>query len=126
MGILNITPDSFSDGGKYFTVEQAYEQSMSMVLQGVDLIDIGGESSRPGASAISVQAELDRVMPVIERVHAADQICISIDTYKPAVMHQAVLAGAGMINDIYALRYPDALSMASQLIVPVCLILTLF
>ena len=121
MGVLNVTPDSFSDGGKYISVDAAYDHAMSMVEQGVDLIDIGAESSRPGAIAISAQLELDRVMPVIERIRSAHPICISIDTYKPVVMHDAVQSGAGMINDIYALSYPDSLSMAAKLNVPVCI-----
>jgi len=121
MGILNITPDSFSDGGCYTCPDHAYEQAMSMIAQGADIIDIGGESSKPGAVPVSCAEELARVIPVIERIRAVHDVCISIDTCKAEVMQSAVSAGASMINDITALTGEGALSMAASLQVPVCL-----
>src|SRR3990167_10450796 len=119
MGVLNITPDSFSDGGAFLSVEQAFQRAKEMIEEGVDIIDVGGESSRPGAQAISVQIELDRVIPVIQCIRAAWDVCISVDTYKPQVMLEAIKAGASFINDIYALRIPGALDMALSLRVPI-------
>lgn len=121
MGILNVTSDSFSDGGKFLSVEQACEQAFNMTAQGADLIDIGGESTKPGAAIVPVDVELERVIPVIKNIRAHSDICISIDTNKPEVMEAAVQAGADMINDIYALRTTGALAMAAKLGVPVCL-----
>ncbi len=121
MGILNVTPNSFSDGGKFLSTERACEQAFQLIAQGADLIDIGGESTKPGAAAVSVESELSRVIPVIEEIRMNSDICISIDTNKPEVMEAAVQAGANVINDVYALRREGALSMAVKLAVPVCL-----
>jgi dihydropteroate synthase len=121
MGILNVTPDSFSDGGFFMARDRAVAQALRMAEAGADILDIGGESTRPGAQAVSVGEELDRVIPVIEAVRAAVSLPISIDTSKPEVMRAAVAAGAGLINDVYALRQPGALATAAALQVPVCL-----
>lgn len=121
MGILNTTPDSFSDGGRFDRPEQALRHAVEMAGEGADLIDIGGESTRPGAAAVSAGEEIDRVVPVIETVRAETGLPVSIDTSKAEVMQAAVRAGAGLINDVYALRRPGALEMAAQLQVPVCL-----
>jgi dihydropteroate synthase len=121
MGILNVTPDSFSDGGRFATLEAALAQAERMVREGADIIDVGGESTRPGARGISVQEELDRVLPVIEAV--ADRLAtpVSIDTSKPQVMAEAAAAGAGLINDVNALRAPGALETAARSGLSVCL-----
>jgi len=121
MGILNITPDSFSDGGLFLTRERALKRAIEMVGEGADIIDIGGESTRPGAAAVSVGEELERVVPVIELVRDAVAVPISIDTSQPEVMREAVAAGAGMINDVRALRAEGALSTAAELGAAVCL-----
>lgn len=121
MGILNVTPDSFSDGGFFLSRERALAHARQMVEDGADIIDIGGESTRPGAQPVSVQEELDRVVPVIEAVRAALAVPISIDSSKPEVMRAAVAAGAGFINDVRALREAGALTAAAELGVPVCL-----
>ena len=121
MGILNITPDSFSDGGVFLSPDKAIAQALRMAEEGADIIDIGGESTRPGARPISAQEEIDRVLPVVEALHKKIPLPISIDTSKPEVMRAAVKAGAGMINDVRALRETGALAVATQLGVPVCL-----
>jgi len=125
MGILNITPDSFSDGGHFLSPNAALTHARQIVAEGAAIIDVGGESTRPGAQAVSVAQELDRVIPVIEALRRELPIPISIDTSKPEVMQAAVAAGAGMINDVRALRGDGALAMAAQLnreqSVPVCL-----
>lgn len=121
MGILNVTPDSFSDGGRFTAVEPALAQTLQMVSEGASFVDVGGESTRPGAAPVGEQQELDRVIPVIEAIHQHSDVIISIDTTKPRVMHEAVMAGAQMINDVNALRTDGALRMAAQLHVPVCL-----
>ena len=121
MGILNVTPDSFSDGGSYANVEAAVERALAMVDEGAAIIDIGGESTRPGATPVSVGAELDRVMPVIERLRAASDVFISIDTIKPDVMRAACAGGADMINDIMALQAPGAIRAAVDSGAAVCL-----
>src|SRR3990167_3559805 len=121
MGILNITPDSFSDGGVFLSPEKAIDQALRMAEEGADIVDVGGESTRPGARPVSVQEELDRVLPVVEALHGRIPLPISIDTSKPEVMRAAVAAGAGFINDVRALREPGALETATQLEVPVCL-----
>lgn len=121
MGVLNVTPDSFSDGGRYYQVELATERAIQMADQGAAIIDIGGESTRPGAASVSVTEELDRVIPVIERLQPELRVPISIDTSKPEVMQAAVSAGAGLINDVYALRQPDALATAASLDAAICL-----
>ena len=121
MGVLNVTPDSFYDGGRFRRRDRALAQARKLVADGARIIDVGGESSRPGAEPVSLQEELDRVIPVIEDIASDMDVMISVDTYKPLVMREAVAAGAGMINDIYALQAPEALATAARLGVPVCL-----
>lgn len=121
MGILNITPDSFSDGGRFLTTDNAIQQAEAMLAEGADILDLGAESSRPGAEPVSTEQELERLIPVIEQLSTIHDVVLSVDTTKPQVMCEAVQAGAGMINDIYALRAPGALEMAANLDVPVCL-----
>ena len=121
MGVLNITNDSFSDGGNYLDSEKAYEQAMHLINEGADLIDIGGESSKPGALEVPINVELERVVPVIKKIRAVSDICISIDTYKPEIMHAAVEAGANIINDVFALQKEGSLEMAAHLAMPICL-----
>ncbi|KHT52508.1 dihydropteroate synthase [Alteromonas marina] len=121
MGILNVTPDSFSDGGKHTNVSQALDHALRMIEEGATFIDIGGESTRPGAPDVSLQEELDRTIPVIEAVAKNTSCVISIDTSKADVMREAVKAGAGLINDVRALQEPGALQVAAEAQVPVCL-----
>lgn len=121
MGVLNVTPDSFFDGGQYFEPSVAISHGVSMAEQGADILDIGGESARPGALPVSLQEELDRVLPIVETLRHQVDVPISIDTSKPEVMREAVAAGAAMINDVNALRSPGALSAAVEMGVPVCL-----
>ena len=121
MGVLNVTPDSFSDGGKFFDSSSAIEQAKSMVDNGAGIIDVGGESTRPGALSVSVNDELKRVIPVIEVLTKEINIPISIDTSKPEVMEQAVESGASIINDVNALRAEGAVEMAAKLKTDVCL-----
>ncbi|MEZ7227574.1 dihydropteroate synthase [Alteromonas sp. DY56-G5] len=121
MGILNVTPDSFSDGGKHTNVSQALDHALRMIDEGATFIDIGGESTRPGAPDVSLQEELDRTIPVIEAVAKNTSCVISIDTSKADVMREAVKAGAGLINDVRALQEPGALQVAAEAQVPVCL-----
>lgn len=121
MGVLNVTPDSFSDGGCFNTLDQALNHAQSMINAGADIIDIGGESTRPGSQYVSVQQELDRVMPIIEAIIRRFDIPVSIDTNKPVVMREAVHAGVVLVNDIQALSAPDAIETVSKLGVPVCL-----
>lgn len=121
MGILNITPDSFSDGGAFIRPDNAIVHAIRMVEEGADVIDVGGESTRPGAQPVSVKEEMNRVVPVIKALQEQIRVPISIDTSKPEVMRAAVAAGAGFINDVRALREEGALAMAADLGVPVCL-----
>ena len=121
MGILNVTPDSFSDGGRFAGRDAALRQAEAMARDGAAIIDVGGESTRPGADDVPEQEELDRVLPVIEAVVAAVDTAVSIDTSKPGVMRAAVGAGAAMVNDIRALREEGALQAAAELQCPVCL-----
>ena len=121
MGIVNVTPDSFSDGGRHDTVEAAVAHGLKLAAEGDDLLDVGGESTRPGADPVSLEDELARVVPVIERLARETSLPISVDTSKPEVMRAAVAAGAGMINDVYALRREGALDAAASLGVPVVL-----
>lgn len=121
MGILNVTPDSFSDGGRFPETEDALRWAVSMTDAGADIIDVGGESTRPGSDETSLQEELDRVMPVIEGITSRIDIPVSIDTSKPEVMRSAVEAGASMINDVFALRREGAIDAAISAGVPVCL-----
>lgn len=121
MGIVNVTPDSFSDGGAHDSTAAAIAHALRLVEEGADVLDIGGESTRPGADEVPVEEELRRVIPVIEALATRVEVPISIDTSKPDVMRAAVAAGAGMINDVYALRREGALDAASELGVPVVL-----
>jgi dihydropteroate synthase len=121
MGILNVTPDSFSDGGRHARLAEALAHARAMVAEGADLIDVGGESTRPGAAAVSVEEEIRRVVPVVEALAAELPVPISVDTSKPEVMRAAVRAGATLVNDVAALRGPGALETAAALGVPVCL-----
>jgi dihydropteroate synthase len=121
MGILNLTPDSFSDGGRFLARDAALAHARQMVRDGAAIIDIGGESTRPGAQPVSAEQELERVVPVVEALAGEVPVPISIDTFKPEVMRAAVAAGAGMINDIMALRAQGALQAAAETAVPVCL-----
>lgn len=121
MGIVNVTPDSFSDGGEHATTEAAVAHGLRLAEEGADILDVGGESTRPGAAEVSLEEELRRVVPVVERLAAATRLPISIDTSKPEVMRAAVQAGAGMINDVHALRREGALDAAAELGMPVVL-----
>lgn len=121
MGVLNVTPDSFSDGGRWLDPAAALAQARAMRDAGADIIDVGGESTRPGAEPVGTDAELARVVPVIEAIAREVDVAIAIDTCKPVVMRAAVAAGASMINDVLALRADGALEAASELGVPVCL-----
>lgn len=121
MAILNVTPDSFSDGGKFNSLENALLQADKMIAAGVSIIDIGGESTRPGAPDVSLEEELARVIPVIKAIRAKHDVWISIDTSKAEVMRQAIEAGADLINDVRALQEPGALEVAAQAGLPICL-----
>ena len=121
MGILNVTPDSFSDGGRFAGRDAALRRAERMVAEGAAIIDVGGESTRPGAEAVGVEEELERVIPVIEAIAAELPVPVSVDTSKAEVMRAAVAAGAGMINDVAALRGEGALAAAAGCNVPVCL-----
>ncbi len=121
MGILNITPDSFSDGGDFISLDDAVRRAEQMAAEGAAIIDVGGESTRPGAKPVGVDEEIDRVVPVIKAIRARVPVPISVDTSKPEVMRAGVAAGAGLINDVRALGLPGALAAAAELGVPVCL-----
>jgi dihydropteroate synthase len=121
MGVLNVTPDSFSDGGRFADFEPAIARAAEMAREGAAIIDIGGESTRPGAADVSEEEELRRVLPVVEALAKRLDVPLSVDTSKPAVMRAAVAAGAGLINDVRALREPGALEAAVECSVPVCL-----
>jgi dihydropteroate synthase len=121
MGVLNVTPDSFSDGGRFASVAAAVSHALRMVEEGAGLIDVGGESTRPGAQAVDAVEEIRRVVPVIEALAARAKVPISIDTSKPAVMTAAVRAGASMINDVRALREPGAIEAAAGSDAAICL-----
>jgi dihydropteroate synthase len=121
MGIVNVTPDSFSDGGKFAATNLAVEHALKLAEEGAAILDIGGESTRPNATPVSLQQELDRVIPVIEALAKQINIPISIDTYKPAVMQAAIAAGASMINDVRALQEDGALNIVANSNVGVCL-----
>lgn len=120
MGIVNVTPDSFSDGGRHLSHAAAIAHAHKLIADGADLLDIGGESTRPGAAAVSEQEELERVLPVIEALRDS-AVPVSIDTWKPAVMRAALAAGASMVNDINALQAPDALAAVADSDAAVCL-----
>ena len=121
MGILNVTPDSFSDGSRYQQLDVALRHASQMVQAGATLIDIGGESTRPGAAEVPLEQELERVVPVVERLAAELDVWLSVDTYKAEVMRAAMAVGAHLINDIRALEAPGALAAAAEAQVPVCL-----
>ncbi len=118
MGILNVTPDSFSDGGKYFDVDKAILHAKEMIIAGADIIDIGGESTRPGAEEVSINEELNRVIPVIKEISKLE-IPISIDTYKPHVAEESIKAGANIINDISGLRNQEMVNIVAKNKVPI-------
>jgi dihydropteroate synthase len=121
MGVINTTPDSFSDGGKFDTTDKAFTHARQLIAEGVDILDIGGESTRPGAQQVDFEQEQARTVPLIRSIREISDIPISIDTNKPAVMQAAVNAGATMINSIWALQLDDSLQVAADLSVPVCL-----
>ena len=120
MGVINVTPDSFSDGGKFFTLQSAYDQSLKLIKDGADIIDIGGESSRPGSKPITLEQELERTIPLITRIHSNfPETVISIDTTKSKVAEEAILSGANIINDISGLSYDEDMArVASKYDVP--------
>ncbi len=120
MGVLNVTPDSFSDGGQFITQSTALQQVKQMLADGADIIDIGGESTRPGAKDVALNDELDRVIPIIKAIREFSDCLISIDTSKAEVMREAVHAGANIINDVRALQEDKALATVAELNVPVC------
>jgi dihydropteroate synthase len=121
MGILNVTPDSFSDGGKYSCFDKGLTQVEAMIKNGADIIDIGGESTRPGAVEVSEQAELDRVIPLLKAIKEHFDILVSIDTSKAKVMEQSIVYGADIINDVRALQNEGCLAVLAQSDIPVCL-----
>jgi dihydropteroate synthase len=121
MGVLNVTPDSFSDGGRFTLMDSALDHALRMADAGADFIDVGGESTRPGAQPVAEEEELRRVIPIIEKLSSRISVGISIDTSKPRVMREAVAAGASLINDVYALRAPGALEIVASLPAAVCL-----
>jgi len=121
MGILNVTPDSFFDGGRYQRVSSAVDCAAQMIKEGVDILDVGGESTRPGAQPVSAEEEIDRVVPVLEMLRSRFPIPLSVDTSKPEVMFAALASGASFLNDIRALRVPGALEVAAKSSAKVCL-----
>nr|WP_158118732.1 dihydropteroate synthase [Vibrio cidicii] len=121
MGILNVTPDSFSDGGQFTHLDAALRQVEKLIQAGATIIDIGGESTRPGAPEVSLEEEINRVIPVVKAIRASSDVWISVDTSKAEVMRQAIEAGADLINDIRALQEPGALEIAAKAQVPICL-----
>ncbi len=121
MGILNVTPDSFSDGGRYTSLELALLRAHEMVAAGASIVDIGGESTRPGAATVGAQQELDRVAPLVERIAAECDVIISVDTSTPAVIRESARLGAGLINDVRSLQRDGALDAAAATHLPVCL-----
>lgn len=121
MGVLNVTPDSFSDGGRYATVDAAVAQGLRMAEEGATIIDVGGESTRPGSSPVDAREELERVLPVVEALTGRLDVCVSVDTSKPEVMRAVVAAGAGMINDVRALGTRGALEAVAESGAATCL-----
>lgn len=121
MGVLNVTPDSFSDGGRFFPPERAVDHALAMVEAGADIIDIGGESTRPGADDVPLEQELQRVVPIVEALRNRVGAILSVDTSKPRVMRAAVEAGVDLVNDVYALRADGALNTVRELDATVCL-----
>ena len=121
MGVVNVTPDSFSDGGRYLKVGAAVKRALSMVEEKVDIVDVGGESTRPGAEPVSEETELKRVVPVIQKIREESEVCISVDTSTPEVMRQAALVGCDVINDVRSLTREGALGAAAESGLAVCL-----
>jgi len=121
MGIVNVTPDSFSDGGKYTSIDLAVAHGLKLIAEGADILDIGGESTRPGAAPVSLDEELRRVIPVIEALSAVSTVPLSIDTYKPEVMRQSIAAGIDIVNDVRALQEDHAVEIVANSNVGVCL-----
>ena len=121
MGILNITPDSFSDGGQYLDFDEALKRAETMMEEGADIIDIGGESTRPGSDPVSADEELKRITPIIKALKKNSNIVISVDTYKPKVMEQVIDMGVAMINDVFALQKPGAVDIIKKTNVGICL-----
>jgi dihydropteroate synthase len=121
MGIVNLTPDSFSDGGKFSKTEQAIEHALELIAEGADILDVGGESTRPGATPVTLDEELQRVIPVIQALSKLSTVPISIDTYKPEVMRAAIAAGADIVNDVRALQEEGALDVVASSNAGVCL-----
>lgn len=121
MGIVNVTPDSFSDGGKFASTELAIQHGLQLIAEGADILDIGGESTRPGADPVKLDEELNRVIPVVEALSKVAKVPISIDTYKPEVMRLAIAAGADIVNDVRALLEPNALEIVAASNTGVCL-----
>lgn len=121
MGILNVTPDSFSDGGVFHSLDAALRQSEKMIVEGASIIDVGGESTRPGAVPVSIQQEMDRVLPVIEAIKKRFDIIVSVDTSTTQVIREAARLGAGLINDVRALERDGALQAVAEMALPVCL-----
>ena len=121
MGVVNVTPDSFSDGGRYLKVDAAVKRALSMVEEKVDIVDVGGESTRPGAEPVSEETELKRVVPVIQKIREESEVCISVDTSTPEVMRQAALVGCDVINDVRSLTREGALGAAAESGLAVCL-----
>lgn len=122
MGVLNVTPDSFSDGGRFLDPARALDQAQRMIAEGASIIDVGGESTRPGADPVGLEAELQRVIPVVRAIAAHSAILISVDTSRPEIIEQAVAAGAGMINDIRALQRPGAMAALARSGAAACLV----
>ena len=110
MGILNVTPDSFSDGGEYNNIDAALFHAEKMVKEGADIIDVGGESTRPGATEVSENEEIERVVPIIRKIKSEFNITVSLDTYKPGTAHEGIKAGADLINDVWGLKYSDRMA----------------
>ncbi len=121
MGVLNVTPDSFSDGGRFNALDEGLKQAERMLAEGAHIIDVGGESTRPGATPVSTQEELDRVIPMVEAISSRLDVCISVDTSSPEVISGAANAGAHMLNDVRALQREGALQAAASTDLPVCL-----
>jgi dihydropteroate synthase len=122
MGVLNVTPDSFSDGGRFFAVESAVARGEALAAEGAAIVDVGGESTRPGAAAVDAEEEIRRVIPVIERLAASLAIPVSVDTRKPAVMRRAIAAGASLVNDVAALAAPGAIEAVAGSGAAACLV----
>ncbi|WP_409418604.1 dihydropteroate synthase [Marinomonas sp. RS-M-Aa-14] len=121
MGILNVTPDSFSDGGVFHSLDAALRQSEKMIAEGASIIDVGGESTRPGAAPVSIQQEMDRVLPAIEAIKKRFDIIVSVDTSTTQVIREAARLGVGLINDVRALERDGALQAVAETVLPVCL-----